>query len=1339
MIEAVQYIHRVDSRACDASKKWKLELNCGVLDYGPGPHQVSDVTSTSAFTDGNLNGVNYAGEQTSSSNCVVPYSVPSTSSSHNVRHVKISGSSESTVGNVIRSSTIKSQDNYQSRHGLKRKAEDYDALPVILVQSRDNHLTVENQSHNQRLQVQQQRAEVQIQQPGPSTKRNGDQACHNNSQRIQYHHKQSSKNSSFPKSSSSGSEGDYHLVQHEVLYSTNHQYEVLEFLGRGTFGQVVKCWKKGTNEIVAIKILKNHPSYARQGQIEVSILHKLSQEDADQYNFVRAFECFTHKSHTCLVFEMLEQNLYDFLKQNKFSPLALKCIRPILRQVLTALLKLKQLGLIHADLKPENIMLVDPKNQPLRVKVIDFGSASHVSKAVCSTYLQSRYYRAPEIILGLPFCEAIDMWSLGCVIAELFLGWPLYPGSSEYDQIRYISQTQGLPTENMLNSATKTNRFFYREAGNNYPFWRLKTPEEHEAETNIKSKEARKYIFNCLDDMAQVNVPNDLEGRELAAEKIDRREFIDLLKRMLTLDQERRITPSEALNHMFTTMSHLLDYEHTNVWKESVRLLHIGTANKRSRDTGTSQLPIVTGFASPSNVALLQSQRISIAQHQGSTRGNGAPSVNNSIYPPSQSRATDSFQHVAPSLCVSSILCPPYQTLNSPAKHVVPVVAAQAAQPPALQLQQSLLTQVGAHQIVPVSVVEQNGRPMLFTNAVQPDWTGNRQMFVNSWQQIPATRTFQQPVIPEPETWGRQLVLERTALLPEQPSLIPVEVHETAVYNHLRDNGQLNSLLPQQGAGPPTNLTQPWTLMSAPAQFAAAATSQQHRHVQQSMSSHRLLNKSSTSSLSLQSSSSKKQVKVSKEREISHHLSPARKRMKESNSPKWEHSSLNTSSNMFMASSNQSKTLPNQTIHWTSHNSKPTFKASSKQINIVPEREVPKPTIVICDTPSPAVSVITISSDSEDETEAVVVNKHKLPVDKKPIKSHLGQSVNTIVATTCDSVIPLTPDNQGYCNIKYFTEPADYNKSHPKVFTVDSDSDDQNSPNKYSQVVMSSRPIKPEPQKDLYSSRGNTSHRRKLLSQVPNLYSSQCQLSNGQIVHTKQEIITEDDLTSAHAHASLSGVQTQATPVALTNVSMGAPSCYGSHSKSQDRRLKSPVFGTDRNLGIIFGHQPRINVNDLLISTRSSLQASPVPHISQSLYLASSQTDMYRDLSRPAVSSNLSQPTYISTPSQKYILTATEHTASASFAPSQLPVPPPAHHHTSRTAIAAAIPYTGSSSHPLPAHMQPATVGASSTMLPSSAVPLVSFPSSSTQPASALYTYSMNDGSPIKSQFHIYC
>jgi homeodomain interacting protein kinase len=371
-------------------------------------------------------------------------------------------------------------------------------------------------------------------------------------------------------------------VLHEIFYSTTNSYEVLEFLGRGTFGQVVKSWNKRTNEIVAIKILKNHPSYARQGQIEVSILSRLGQENADEYNLVRAYEVFQHKNHTCLVFEMLEQNLYDFLKQNKFSPLPLKCIRPIVQQVLYALSKLKRLGLIHADLKPENIMLVDPIRQPYKIKVIDFGSASHVSKAVQSTYLQSRYYRAPEILLGLPFCESIDIWSLGCVMAELFLGWPLYPGSSEYDQLRYICQTQGSPPEHMLRAASKTVRFFNREESANglvnhhsYAFWRLKTPDEHEAETAIKSKEARKYIFNCLEDMSQINVPNDFDGTDQLAEKLDRRAFVSILKDMLQLDQERRIEPDAALKHNFITMNHLVDYAHLNNVRMSFQMMEV--------------------------------------------------------------------------------------------------------------------------------------------------------------------------------------------------------------------------------------------------------------------------------------------------------------------------------------------------------------------------------------------------------------------------------------------------------------------------------------------------------------------------------------------------------------------------------------------------------------------------------------------------------------------------------------------------------------------------------------------------------------------------------------------
>ncbi|XP_075161148.1 homeodomain interacting protein kinase isoform X5 [Haematobia irritans] len=571
------------------------------------------------------------------------------------------------------------------------------------------------------------------------------------------------------KRSSSGADGDYQLVQHEVLYSLSAEYEVLEFLGRGTFGQVVKCWKRGTSEIVAIKILKNHPSYARQGQIEVSILSRLSQENADEFNFVRAFECFQHKNHTCLVFEMLEQNLYDFLKQNKFSPLPLKYIRPILEQVLTALLKLKQLGLIHADLKPENIMLVDPVRQPYRVKVIDFGSASHVSKTVCNTYLQSRYYRAPEIILGLPFCEAIDMWSLGCVVAELFLGWPLYPGSSEFDQIRYISQTQGLPTEHMLNSASKTSKFFYRDTDSTYPFWRLKTIEEHEAETNTKSKEARKYIFNCLDDIGQVNVPTDLEGGQLLAEKTDRREFIDLLKRMLTIDQERRLTPAEALNHSFTRLTHLVDYVYCNNVKASVQMMEVCRRGDYHPVQPTSTL--VTNFvpSTTENMTFTINNQLSQVQrlvrerplaYEGLYQIYGGRNVGRQY---AQGR-TDTFQHQL----VSNILCPPsYQAMPSPTKHVV--VGSATMQPP---LQQYV------NVPVPVSMVEPtSGQRMLLTNRVQASgvaWpqTGRQMALVPSWpQQAPAHSLIVDPApfLNVEEIYPKHLNIPRNDLKKESP------------------------------------------------------------------------------------------------------------------------------------------------------------------------------------------------------------------------------------------------------------------------------------------------------------------------------------------------------------------------------------------------------------------------------------------------------------------------------------------------------------------------------------------------------------------------------------------
>ncbi|XP_043940735.1 homeodomain-interacting protein kinase 2-like [Protopterus annectens] len=179
----------------------------------------------------------------------------------------------------------------------------------------------------------------------------------------------------------------------EVLHSKTCAYEVLEFLGCGAFGQVVKCRKQGTAEERAVKILKNEPDLAEQVLNEIHNLALLTSSGAYEYNCIRAYEAFKYEDNTCLVFEALQQDLLTFLEQQKDRPLPFNHIRIILHQVTTALMKLKSLGLIHADLKPENIMIADPLKQPYKVKVIDFGLSHRVSEAVCPAYIQTRYYR----------------------------------------------------------------------------------------------------------------------------------------------------------------------------------------------------------------------------------------------------------------------------------------------------------------------------------------------------------------------------------------------------------------------------------------------------------------------------------------------------------------------------------------------------------------------------------------------------------------------------------------------------------------------------------------------------------------------------------------------------------------------------------------------------------------------------------------------------------------------------------------------------------------------------------------------------------------------------------
>lgn len=141
-------------------------------------------------------------------------------------------------------------------------------------------------------------------------------------------------------------------------------------------------------------------------------------------------------------------NLYEYMKANKFQGCSMSFIKKIAVQVLHGLMIMRKNKIIHCDLKPENILLKPGGGN--EIKLIDFGSACLENEKMY-TYIQSRYYRSPEVILGFSYDMAIDMWSLGCILFELYTGYPLCPGENEKDQIQRIMEVLGKPDDHIIN------------------------------------------------------------------------------------------------------------------------------------------------------------------------------------------------------------------------------------------------------------------------------------------------------------------------------------------------------------------------------------------------------------------------------------------------------------------------------------------------------------------------------------------------------------------------------------------------------------------------------------------------------------------------------------------------------------------------------------------------------------------------------------------------------------------------------------------------------------------------------------------------------------------------
>ncbi|XP_044481848.1 dual specificity protein kinase YAK1 homolog isoform X2 [Mangifera indica] len=352
-----------------------------------------------------------------------------------------------------------------------------------------------------------------------------------------------------------------------INLETQRRYVVKDVLGHGTFGQVAKCWDAETNSFVAVKIIKNQPAYYQQALVEVSILTTLNKkyDPDDKHHIVRIYDYFLHQRHLCICFELLDTNLYELIKINHFRGLSLSIVQLFSKQILRGLALLKDAGIIHCDLKPENILLCTSV-KPAEIKIIDFGSACMEDRTVYS-YIQSRYYRSPEVLLGHQYTTAIDMWSFGCIVAELFLGLPLFPGASEFDLLRRMIEILGAqPPDYVLKEAKNTSKFF-KCIGNVH---RMETSElfmggrsayqaltemEYEAR-ELKKPLIGKEYFNHK-NLAEIvtNYPyrKNLSMEDIVKESQGRLALLDFLKGLVEFDPAKRWSPFQASRHPFVT------------------------------------------------------------------------------------------------------------------------------------------------------------------------------------------------------------------------------------------------------------------------------------------------------------------------------------------------------------------------------------------------------------------------------------------------------------------------------------------------------------------------------------------------------------------------------------------------------------------------------------------------------------------------------------------------------------------------------------------------------------------------------------------------------------------
>jgi dual specificity protein kinase YAK1 len=255
---------------------------------------------------------------------------------------------------------------------------------------------------------------------------------------------------------------------------------------------------------------------------------------------------FTFHNHLCIRMEVLSDNFLSVLDRRAYHGLGIKLIQSVAKQLVQALCLFQRAEIAHLDIKPENIVLADLYSQD--VKVIDFGSSRPIGTPIKHYYVQSRWYRAPEVVLHLSAGFEADMWSLGLTVAELFLAMPLFPAPNEFQLICAIAEKLGPIPRYMIEQSPRKEELFDRTGA-------LKSPQQMCRENGIRFDPVEDYYTHeILRDCVFEYTPGMGDNRmDFTAERARRSLFADFVEATMKVDPRQRITAIDAMSHPFLT------------------------------------------------------------------------------------------------------------------------------------------------------------------------------------------------------------------------------------------------------------------------------------------------------------------------------------------------------------------------------------------------------------------------------------------------------------------------------------------------------------------------------------------------------------------------------------------------------------------------------------------------------------------------------------------------------------------------------------------------------------------------------------------------------------------